>query len=486
MPLELTTSNICSLFIIGGLSVLAVFHVLMYFMGGGRKAHWVGFACDVCMILLMSFAGPYSVWGNLALQNLGENLSRTLSFLILSSFFYSFEYQHAAMSKFLKKNKWFFSAMALVFLSITFLFSILDLDYYHTLRQVFYVANFVMLGYIGYHLLMAYRKGDDNSLWLVLSFALVMIFFTMAVIYDFKNHTKSWMDYLALFLLMITLDINLILRTGFKISNHAKKMELSKSELNKQIEDLQTSNQCKDQFLSIISHDLKNPISSIKLLSDIYLEEAHEQKSTQKIDLAEALSDSIDNLYKLLDNLLTWTRTQNGTITCQPAELQISDIVEHLKYSVESICNSKNIDLNINIKGVPTIYADRNMTQTILRNLITNAVKFSHPDSIIEVVFDSAPSSYIIKVIDHGVGMTEKVLSNLFRIDKISSTCGTRHERGTGLGLILCKEFAEKQNGTIQVSSKVGEGTTFTVTLPKQSTKNGERFTTSSAKKNEK
>jgi signal transduction histidine kinase len=178
------------------------------------------------------------------------------------------------------------------------------------------------------------------------------------------------------------------------------------------------------------------------------------------------MRDSVDNLYKLLENLLTWSRTQLGTIQCNPQYIDISTLIKQVKNSVNLICVSKNISIKTTINGNDKIYADYNMIQTILRNLLTNAIKFSYADSYIELTFDSDQTDTIITVSDNGVGMNAETIECLFKIDKVNPTIGTRKEQGTGLGLILCNEFVKKHNGTITISAEEGLGTKIIVKLP--------------------
>ncbi len=445
--------------------MLAILHVLMYFTAGRRPAHWVGFTADVCVIMLMSYAGGHSVWGEWALATMGERLSRALAFFFLSMLFGSLSYMHALMAKLPRIRNIFIILPPALFLVLNALFLVVDVEYFGVLRQLFYVVNFALIIYVYFQLVLSWRRGDRNSLRLLGSFTFIALFFIVAVCHDFKNHEYSYLDYLALYICMVLLDINLIVKSGLKMTK--SKSERWTAPLSKQIEDLQSSNQSKDRFLSIIAHDLKNPISSLKMISDIYMEEAREANSVHRMDLAESLSDSIDNIYKLLENLLAWTRSQNDTIKCNPEDVEVAQLIEHLQYSVESICNAKHIGLKFMNNGVDTIYADPNMIQTVLRNLVTNAVKYSYQDNIGDVIFDRDAGNSYVRVVDYGVGMSPEVIDRLFKIDKISSTSGTKQEQGTGLGLILCNEFVRKHGGGISVISDEGLGTTFQVSLPK-------------------
>lgn len=437
----------------------------MFLLAGRRGAHLVGAIADICVVMLMSFSGAHSVWGSWALDYLGESVSRGLAFFCLTTLFGSLAYMLVIMAKLPRFNSFFMVLPPTVLIILDILFFVLDVSWFYTLRHAFYVVNFAILGYVYFQLARSLMRGDSNSILLLLANTFLTVFFTFAVCYDFQNHAKSWADYLVLFLYMVIIDIILIVNSGLRVTK--SKTERWTAPLNHQIELLLNSNHSKDRFLSIIAHDLKNPIASIKMLSNIYMEDAMKHNSDHGKDLAVALSDSIDNISKLLENLLTWTRSQNGTINCVPRTIEVSQMIEQLKYSVDPVCSAKHISLRFSANGINTIYADPDMMQTVLRNLVTNAVKFSYQDNFVDLDFSSDNQNYLIRVTDYGVGMSPDVIQKLFKIDQIYSSTGTLHEHGTGLGLILCNEFVQKHGGNISVLSDEGLGTTFLVTLPK-------------------
>lgn len=234
------------------------------------------------------------------------------------------------------------------------------------------------------------------------------------------------------------------------------------------INELKNINKAKDKFFSIVAHDLKNPISSIKILSEVIEEDSKNLGDTQIMEMAKAMSMSVDCLLKLLENLLSWSRTQLGTIKFEPAEISVKEMAQQVESYVKTICDAKNITLKTSISGSETIYCDNNMIQSVLRNMITNAVKFSYPDSCIRLSFNSDDENSILAVSDDGTGMSAEIASTLFKIDKYITTTGTKRETGTGLGLLLCDEFVRKHNGQINVETQEGLGTTFTITIPRR------------------
>nr|HPI19698.1 HAMP domain-containing sensor histidine kinase [Candidatus Kapabacteria bacterium] len=188
------------------------------------------------------------------------------------------------------------------------------------------------------------------------------------------------------------------------------------------------------------------------------------------------MKNSVNNLLDLLENLLTWSRSQRNTITFEPDSVLLKYIVETSISQTTSFADKKNINIISNIPDNIFVFADFNMINTVLRNLINNSVKFSYENGkiFIDIIekenLDNSisKSNYIIiSVKDNGVGIEEKDIDKLFRLDVNHTTLGTSKEKGTGLGLILCKEFVERHNGQIWVESKINEGSTFYFTLLK-------------------
>jgi len=240
-----------------------------------------------------------------------------------------------------------------------------------------------------------------------------------------------------------------------------------------QFEQLQKLNATKDKFFSIIAHDLKSPFSSILGFSEILKDEV-EQIDTKTIKrYASLINSSAQNSYALLENLLEWARMQQGQIQFEPENLALNDAViaeiQNLQYSADL----KKIKLTNNTPENLTIKADYNMLLTILRNLISNAIKFTPEggqvkvEAKIEGEVKGEKSQVVISVSDTGIGMTKETIENLFKIESSISTRGTNNERGTGIGLLLCKDFIEKHKGNIAVKSMPGKGSTFTIYLPK-------------------
>lgn len=223
----------------------------------------------------------------------------------------------------------------------------------------------------------------------------------------------------------------------------------------------------KDKFFSIIAHDLKNPFNNIQGFAELLLKNFDRYDEEKIKSFLKIIYDLSNRSYELLQNLLEWARAQRGTIEFKPIMVNLRQIVEENINLLGHLATRKKLKVHNEIPGDIDIMADYNMLMTVLRNLFSNAIKFTMDNGSITFEAESDESGYIITVTDTGVGIKEKELPKLFRLDVNTSTIGTSGEDGTGIGLILCKEFVEKHKGKIWVESEFGEGSKFRFTLPK-------------------
>ena len=235
-------------------------------------------------------------------------------------------------------------------------------------------------------------------------------------------------------------------------------------EQNKQLEELNTT---KDKFFSIISHDLRSPFAAILGFSDMLLRD-HTQFSNEELEKhITSIIQSANKAYELLENLLEWSSIQTGAISYVPELLSVEKIILEAVSQSQSIANNKGIILAYNIADNIEVYADTLMINTVLRNLIINAIKFTHKNGGIKIIATQDKNNIMISVEDNGIGMNKETIRKIFKIGEYTSTKGTNNEGGTGLGLALCKEFIEIHGGEIWAESKVGKGSVFRFTLPK-------------------
>lgn len=229
-------------------------------------------------------------------------------------------------------------------------------------------------------------------------------------------------------------------------------------------------NELKDKLFSIIAHDLRNPVGGIKSLLELMVNDFEEISKTEFKEMLLNLKDSSENLHNLLEDLLDWSRSQSGKIVVNKQKHNLKLLVDGVLNQLETDANRKNITLLNEVVDEYEIFADQGLLIIVLRNLVSNAIKFTNRNGTVKVYGNSENLNgnifYKVQVIDNGIGIEDKILNSLFTLDKIISSPGTENELGTGLGLLLCKELIEKQNGKISVKSEVKKGSVFTFMLP--------------------
>lgn len=230
---------------------------------------------------------------------------------------------------------------------------------------------------------------------------------------------------------------------------------------------LREANAAKDKFFSIIAHDLKNPFNSIQGFSDLLIKHYSSYDTDEVLTFIKMIRDASKQAYNLLENLLHWSRAQTGRIKFDANDTDIYELVEQTILLLEGTAKEKNIHLVNNVNKDTHAFCDPNMISTVIRNLVSNGIKFTRPTGKVTVTAKPKGKLLEVCVSDSGIGIDEMNAKKLFRIDSSFSTSGTANEEGTGLGLILCKEFTEINNGTLAFKSKPGKGTTFIITLPR-------------------
>ena len=245
------------------------------------------------------------------------------------------------------------------------------------------------------------------------------------------------------------------------ISEHIK-AEIILKEKN---EELSTINAEKDKFFSIIAHDLKSPFNSIIGFSDLLIEQINNNDDDGIAKYAKIIQQSSNRAMDLLMNLMEWSRSQTGRIEFNPENCKIVNCINETTLFYNDIAIQKSITIKNILPPKASVFADKAMLNTVLRNLVSNAIKFTHPGGEIIISAEKKQNEIIFSVSDSGVGISKSNIEKLFRIDNNYSTPGTQKEKGTGLGLILCKEFIEKHGGKIWVESEEGTGSTFYFTL---------------------
>lgn len=231
--------------------------------------------------------------------------------------------------------------------------------------------------------------------------------------------------------------------------------------------ELEKLNQEKNKFFSIIAHDLRSPFTALLGFSSLLVDRAEKMPPEKIKDFAVHINDAGNRVFKLLENLLEWSRLQMDRVDTQPHPFPVGDVAGKTVEVLGPVASEKNITLNE--RGPPPeVYADPNMVDAVIRNLVNNAIKFTPTGGTITILYavDTDANVARISVVDNGVGMSEDVASKLFNIAENTSTQGTAGEAGTGLGLLLCKELVERNHGHLEVESIPDTGSMFTFTLP--------------------
>ena len=253
----------------------------------------------------------------------------------------------------------------------------------------------------------------------------------------------------------------------YSLKDQKEELEEFNQLLLKSQKKLKETNKTKDKFFNIIAHDLKGPFTSFITITDILSNDPESLSEEKKFHFLKSLYESAITLESLLANLLQWARAQSGTLEMNMRCVKLYDIIKQNLKLLEMNAMDHQIQLINQVEMESMVNADPNLLNTILRNLLSNAVKFSSPNSKVSISSRNIQNKFLeISVTDEGIGISSEDIHKLFRIDVSTKTIGESTKKGTGFGLILAKEFVEKQGGNIRVTSKLGIGTTFSFTLP--------------------
>jgi signal transduction histidine kinase len=278
----------------------------------------------------------------------------------------------------------------------------------------------------------------------------------------------------VLIILFILFALALVFRKRYQQN---QKLNIQLSLKNKEIEDhqqnveilnaeLKEANNTKDKFFSIVAHDLKNPFNSLLVLSELLLNDYETFSDEERKQFIFQIKFSAKNTYSLLQNLLEWASSQSNKTSIVKEKINLANLTSEAITLLKPIAKNKKIVINSDIPDEMIAYADRNMVSTVILNLLTNAIKFTPQKGLVEIRSYQRNHHVEVEVADTGIGISDDNQKKLFRLDEKFQTDGTEKEKGTGLGLVLCKEFIEKNNGEIWVKSKEGAGSRFYFSLP--------------------
>lgn len=344
----------------------------------------------------------------------------------------------------IKLKPWSFYSLS-IFICMTIILLSISMDRSAALPQ-FFLPNFIVLLFYVFNAGLGYP--------LKLKFILNSIVVALYLIYSgyFSPHNNAHLA--QIWNLLVNLAISLMI--GFLIERYKRINFVQR----KEIEEL---NSVKSKLLAILSHDLNSPLNSLKGLLHLNARGLLTQEEVNQN--FEKVGRSVDGVSFLLQNLLRWAETQLQGFKPELEKIEAKKIIDDVLYSLESISTEKNIKLSNKVNENIFFFVDGEMIKLVIRNILTNSVKFSHPDSSVEIASKNNTTHCTISIQDSGVGMSQEEVDNLFSLKKLSKP-GTQNESGTGIGLMLTKEFIEAMHGTISIASMVGKGSTFYITLP--------------------
>ena len=248
-----------------------------------------------------------------------------------------------------------------------------------------------------------------------------------------------------------------------------RKVQERTHELEKQAAKLKELNATKDKFFGIIAHDLKNPLSSLIGASELLINYVNQLDKDNILNISMLLHGSAQQGYALLENLLEWSMTQTGKLEFFTQKMILNEVIKDTIAIFHTQATNKNVDLQCKVNGILEAEFDKNLISSVLRNLLSNAIKFTPKNGKVFIHAYKTKDSIEICVKDTGIGIPEEIGNSIFRIDVKYTREGTEQEKGTGLGLLLCREFVERHGGRIWVESKLGEGSEFKFTIPLKS-----------------
>ena len=253
-----------------------------------------------------------------------------------------------------------------------------------------------------------------------------------------------------------------------RIKTHLE-LKQARDKISRQAETLRDLNATKDKMFSVISHDLRAPLGGIKSMLDLMYEDQQQNRQISSRSL-DSLKNAADQTYNLLENLLFWSRSQRGKLVNDPEKINIYDlIIENLEL-LQTMSDNKQLEIDNRVDKDASAVGDRNMIKTVLRNLINNAIKFTHEKGRITIDCEVKDGMAEVSVADNGTGIQKQNLEKILNMKEYYTTFGTRREKGSGLGLNLCIDFIRRNNGELYIDSEYGKGSMFTFTLPLEET----------------
>lgn len=266
--------------------------------------------------------------------------------------------------------------------------------------------------------------------------------------------------------LLYYLRLNRRYKNAFKEKN--KKLSHKNTMLLKSEKELKELNDSKNKLFSVIAHDIKSPLYAMIRMADVLIDKYDLHDDEKRKNYITLLNQSGKELVNLIENLLSWSRYQVGNIPFRPSYFPFIESLNFAMGVSQHLATQKGIKIKIDVPSPPVVFADFSITSTVIRNIVSNAVKFTSKGGEINIVLEDSLDYVKIEISDNGIGIPLELIENIFKLEKSATRAGTLGEKGSGLGLALCKEFVEKNGGQIGVRSVVDKGSTFWFTLRKQ------------------
>ena len=267
------------------------------------------------------------------------------------------------------------------------------------------------------------------------------------------------------FLLSLAQQMALSIQNAIIINQLEEKVKKRTREIERQKLELEKLNATKDRFFSIIGHDLKSPVSSLKVATDLIQHFSQKGETEKLTEIGLKINASVNNVNQLLDNLLSWAMSQRDMMKCERQKINVYEIIRRATEIYRESLTVKNILIDNKLADPCFVFADVNMTMTVFRNVISNAIKFSNKGGEISITGSTVNSETKIIITDYGVGMPPEKMKVLFDLKEKKSTLGTNREKGTGLGMVLVKDFMTLNHGSVEIESKPDEGTAVTLSF---------------------
>ncbi len=251
-----------------------------------------------------------------------------------------------------------------------------------------------------------------------------------------------------------------------EISRLKAQLAEKEEKIKDQEEELNRLESIKNKFFNVVSHDMKSPLCGLSGFVNMIIENADDLSKDRMLEISKELKETIDGTVQLADNLINWAQSQMNNFDIHPEIIQPEELVKEILDLCNTSARKKNINLTYDIKEQMVVYGDRNQLTFILRNLVNNAIKFTHSQGLISIgITENEYGDSVIEVTDNGIGLTQSQTDALLSPKKNTSTLGTSGEKGTGMGLMLTHEFVQMHGGQLEVFSTKGEGSTFKITL---------------------